>query len=128
MPMFNKRVIVSLLVLFLVFFVFSCRIAPGQNSVSTSTTTTPTSSPPIITAHVVKVFISPTWGWCTKVEEFLDRNGVKYEKIDVTQNPDAFREVLNITHQNVVPQTYIDGTVVVGYDEAQLKAKLGITD
>jgi glutaredoxin len=53
---------------------------------------------------------------------------VKYQEIDVTQNPEAFQKIVNITHQNGVPQTDIDGTIVVGYNVDLLSQKLGITN
>lgn len=72
--------------------------------------------------------MDPGWPICAEVEEFLDQYGVKYEEIDVTQNDAAFQEIVKITHLNVVPQTYIDGDIVVGFDEAKLKEELGITN
>ena len=102
----------------------SVSVIPSSTNSTIIETTTHTRT----TVHVVKVFISPRCVWCGQVLEFLDKNGVKYDVIDVTKNPSAFSEVLDITHLNTVPQTYIDGTVVIGFDEAQLKEKLVITD
>jgi glutaredoxin-related protein len=53
---------------------------------------------------------------------------VKYQEIDVIQNPETFQKIVNITHLNGVPQTDIDGSIVVGYDVTQLSQKLGISN
>jgi glutaredoxin len=53
---------------------------------------------------------------------------VEYQEIDVSKDSQAFQQIVNITHQNVVPQTDIDGTIVIGYDEAGLSQQLGIAN
>jgi glutaredoxin len=98
----------------------------AQTPVTPSATLNPITTP--VTAHVVTLYSAPGWQYCAKVREFLDQHGVKYQEIDVTQNPEAFQKIINITHLNGVPQTDIDGSIVVGYDVAKLSQKLGITE
>jgi glutaredoxin-like YruB-family protein len=76
--------------------------------------------------RVVKVYSSPTCPFCKRVKSFLDNNGIKYQDMNVSEDKSAREEMVNISHQMVVPQTVIDGQVVIGFNEKELKEKLGI--
>ena len=39
----------------------------------------------------------------------------------------AYQEMVGLTHSNAVPQIYIDGEMVIGFNEKVLQEKLGIT-
>jgi glutaredoxin 3 len=47
--------------------------------------------------------------WCRVAEEYLDRHGYKYEKVDVRREPVAFSEMKRISGQTFAP------TLVVGH-------------
>jgi hypothetical protein len=40
----------------------------------------------------------------------------------------AYREMTSLSHQNGVPQIYIDGQIILGFNERALRDKLGITN
>lgn len=61
-----------------------------------------------------------------KVKEFLDWSGIKYQELDVSRDRAAYQEMVSRTGSGAVPQTYINGQVVIGYNVSQLKEKLGI--
>jgi glutaredoxin 3 len=46
--------------------------------------------------------------WCRVAEEYLDKHGYKYEKVDVRRDPVAFSEMKRISGQTYAP------TLVVG--------------
>ncbi len=75
----------------------------------------------------VKVYSTRTWPWCAKVKQWLDEKGVKYQELNVGEDKAARDEMVNKTHQMVVPTILIDGEVVVGFNEKVLKEKLGIS-
>ena len=61
-----------------------------------------------------------------KVKEFLDLNGIKYQEFDISRDRAAYQEMVSRTGSGAVPQTNINGQVVIGYNVSQLKEKLGI--
>jgi len=77
-------------------------------------------------AKEVKVYSTPTCPWCRRVKQFLDDNGIKYKDFNVAEDSAAREEMINICKQLAVPTICIDGEVIVGFNEAQLKEKLGL--
>lgn len=74
---------------------------------------------------VVKVYTTQACPWCRRVREYLKKNGVEFTEVDVSQNPEASKELITKSGQMGVPVTVVDGAVVVGYDEDALKKALG---
>jgi glutaredoxin len=56
----------------------------------------------------------------------LDANGVKYQDLDVAGDKAARKQMIDETHQLSVPVVVIDGAVIIGYKESEIKEKLGI--
>ena len=73
---------------------------------------------------VVKVFSTLTCPWCKKVKEFLKENKVKFKNIDVTTNQAKGKEMIELSGQTGVPVTDVNGTIIVGFDEAKLRKAL----
>lgn len=73
---------------------------------------------------IVKVYSTPTCPYCKTVKSFLDTNNVTYQDLDVSADKAARDEMIEKSGQMVVPQIYIDGEIVVGFDQAALKEKL----
>lgn len=60
------------------------------------------------------------------VKSFLDANKIPYKDLDVAADKAARQEMVGKTGQMVVPVTDIDGELLIGFDEAALKDKLGL--
>ncbi len=73
----------------------------------------------------VKVYTTSTCPWCTKVKEYLADKGVAYQELDVGNDRQAAREMIELTGQRGVPVTVIGDKIVVGFDEAELERGLG---
>lgn len=59
--------------------------------------------------------------------EYLSRRGISYTVRDITEDPDALRELLELGSY-LTPTTLIDGEhVVIGFDQARLSRLLGLT-
>ncbi len=69
----------------------------------------------------VIVYSSPTCGYCRMLKEFLSQRGVSFEDHDVSRDPSAAQELVNMTGQMSVPVTIIDGQAIVGFDRAKLE-------
>jgi len=78
----------------------------------------------------VKVFSTPTCPYCEMEKEFLKRNGIKFESIDVSIDHKAATEMILKSGQRGVPVTIIenngDEEIIVGFDQQRLKKALGI--
>lgn len=77
----------------------------------------------------VRIFSTPGCSYCRAEKEYLKDKKVKFEDIDVSQNPDAANEMIEKTGQMGVPVTIIDNKIViVGFDREALKKALKIKD
>ena len=75
---------------------------------------------------LVKVYSTPTCPWCKRVKQFLTDNGIQYQDLNVAEDKAAREEMVNKSHQLAVPQIAVDGQIVIGFNEKELKEKLGI--
>lgn len=74
----------------------------------------------------VKVYSTPTCPFCKKAKEFLSKHKVKYEDINVAEDEKARDEMIKKSGQMGVPVIEIDGKMIVGFDEDELRMKLKI--
>jgi len=72
----------------------------------------------------VKVYSTPACPYCDMLKEFLKKNDVKFENIDVSKNHKAAHEMIEKSGQIGVPVTEIDGKIIVGYNVTALKEAL----
>jgi glutaredoxin 3 len=74
-------------------------------------------------------------GYCAAARSLLKKKGVAYEEINVTLNASLRNEMVERSGGHTVPQIFIDGQAIGGYDEiaaldaaGQLDKLLGLTD
>ncbi|HJN57291.1 MAG: glutaredoxin domain-containing protein [Candidatus Woesearchaeota archaeon] len=72
----------------------------------------------------VKVYSTKTCPWCHKVKEFLTEKNVKFDNVDVGEDKEAHKEMVDKSGQMGVPVTDIDGKIIVGFDKEQLEKAL----
>jgi len=72
----------------------------------------------------IKVYSSPTCPYCTMLKEFLKRHNIEFEEIDVAANREAAVEMIAKSGQMGVPVVDIDGTIIIGYNEAAIRERL----
>lgn len=58
------------------------------------------------------------------MKEFLSQKGVNYEELDVADNEEARREMLEKTGRMAVPTLIIYGEVIVGFDREKIEEHL----
>ena len=59
-------------------------------------------------------------------KSFLERHGIKYQEFNVAEDRAAREEMIRKSGQMGVPLIDIDGELILGFDEAKLKEKLGL--
>ena len=76
--------------------------------------------------HKVIVFSTSSCPWCTRAKEYLRSRGILYRDVDVARDQAAAAEMVRKSGQQGVPQLWIDGRVVVGFDQTRINQYLGI--
>jgi glutaredoxin-like YruB-family protein len=74
----------------------------------------------------VTVYTTPTCPWCTTVKNYLRKNGIRYNEVDVASDQSAAQSMVSKSGQQGVPQTDIDGQMVIGFDQKKLNQLLEI--
>lgn len=74
----------------------------------------------------VTVYSTPTCTWCNTLKAWLRRNAIPFTDVDVSRDEHAAEELVRRTGQQGVPQTDINGQIVVGFNEQRLKELLEI--
>ena len=77
-------------------------------------------------AKRVTVYSTPTCSWCNTLKSWLKKEGVTFSDIDVSKDQKAAEEMVRKTGQQGVPQTDINGRVVIGFNQPMLKELLEI--
>ena len=67
-------------------------------------------------------------GYCTAAERLLDQKNVTYEHIDTTGDHATRRWLADVTGRSTVPQIFIDGQSIGGYDELRALERTGELD
>lgn len=70
----------------------------------------------------VKVYTTTYCGYCRAAKDLLDKKGIAYEEIDVTEDPAMRAKLVELSGQRTVPQIFWNGVSVGGYTD--LSAKL----
>ncbi len=65
----------------------------------------------------VKIYSTPACHWCHKTKDFFNENNVEFTDIDVTQDQDAAKEMVEKSGQMGVPVIDINGEIIVGFNE-----------
>jgi glutaredoxin 3 len=78
-------------------------------------------------AHV-RIYTRKWCGYCTAAERLLKAKGVAFENIDCTDDPAKRTWLVEATGRTTVPQIFIDGKPIGGYDDLNALDKRGALD
>jgi mycoredoxin len=72
------------------------------------------------------MYTTPWCGYCRRLKGQLDREGITYEVVDITQRPEAAAIVEAVNHGNQTVPTLVfnDGTAITNPSVAQVKDKI----
>ena len=68
----------------------------------------------------VIIYTTPTCTYCSAIKNYLSGQGISYREIDVSRDERAARDMVRRSGQQAVPQTLIDGRLIIGYDRNKL--------
>lgn len=76
-------------------------------------------------AKNITIFTTNTCGYCVMVKKYLTSKGMKYEEVNLDQNPDRAKEAYEISGQLAVPVTVVtkqddSKEVIIGYNLSKL--------
>ncbi len=74
----------------------------------------------------VTVYTTPSCSWCTTLKSYLRTNNIGFREVDVSRDQQAAADMVRRSGQQGVPQTSIDGQMVVGFDKNRINTLLGI--
>jgi len=67
--------------------------------------------------HDVTLYTTVTCGYCVAAKHLLRKRGIPYEEVDVTGDRARRAWLLEATGRRTVPQIFIAGESIGGYDE-----------
>jgi glutaredoxin 3 len=71
----------------------------------------------------VQMYTTPVCPFCVRAKRLLQARGIEYDEIDVADDLEEREEVMRRSGRRTVPQIFIDGDSIGGYEElAQLDA------
>jgi len=74
----------------------------------------------------IKIYSTPTCGFCKQAKEFLAENNVPFEDYNVAADAEKRNELVEKSGQMGVPVIDVDGQILIGYDRATLAKLAGI--
>jgi glutaredoxin-like YruB-family protein len=74
----------------------------------------------------VTVYTTPACTWCNTIKRHLQEYGIRYREIDVSRDQKAAEEMIRRSGQQGVPQTDINGEIIVGFDKTRINRLLEI--
>ncbi len=74
----------------------------------------------------VTVYSTPTCTWCNALKTHLRKNNIRFTDIDVSKDQKAAEAMVRKSGQQGVPQTDINGEIIVGFDKKKINTLLGI--
>lgn len=77
-------------------------------------------------AKNVIVYSTPTCSWCTTLKNYLRDNNIRFRDVDVSRDEWMAQEMVRKSGQQGVPQTEINGQIIVGFDREKINRLLEI--
>lgn len=74
----------------------------------------------------VIVYTSPSCSWCGVVKQHLKQHQVSFSEVDISRDAHAAQNLFRKSGQMGVPQTEINGEIVVGFNKTRINQLLGI--
>jgi glutaredoxin 3 len=65
----------------------------------------------------VEVYTAPSCPYCVQAKRLLEARSIPYAEIDLGNDPALRAEIMARTGRRTVPQIFIDGESIGGYDD-----------
>lgn len=74
------------------------------------------------------IYSSLTCPYCDHAKELLDQKGLAYKEVNVDQDPNYLREMVEKSGRRTVPQIFIDDKHIGGFDDLRRLNESGKLD
>ncbi|MGG0668774.1 glutaredoxin family protein [Lederbergia citrisecunda] len=74
--------------------------------------------------NTATVYTTSTCPYCTMMKNYLDEQNIPYREVNVQEDEEAGRKLVETTGQMGVPQTELNGKWILGFDTAAVQAAL----
>lgn len=74
----------------------------------------------------VTVYSTPSCTYCNQLKSYLRKHRIMFSDIDIAADPQAARDLQQKTGQTGVPQTDINGEIILGFDRPKIDEMLNI--
>ena len=79
-------------------------------------------------APKIEIWGTEFCGYCTAARMLLKKKGLEYEDVSVSRDPELRREMEQRSGRRSVPQIFIDGRPIGGFDELYVLDQSGELD
>jgi len=76
----------------------------------------------------IVVYSTPTCSWCKTLKSYLKNNNIRFREVDVSKDQKAAEAMVKKSGQQGVPQTEINGQIIVGFDKSKINTLLEIKE
>ncbi len=77
-------------------------------------------------AREIKIYTTPNCPYCKMAKKFLADNRIEYQECNIVEDKAAREEMKNKCSSLAVPTICFNGEVLIGFNETELKEKLGL--
>ena len=76
----------------------------------------------------IRIFSTPSCPYCVTLKEYLKEKEFEYEDINVAEDKEAAKEMIEKSGQMGVPVSEIKGEIIIGFDKVKINKVLGIKE
>lgn len=76
----------------------------------------------------IRIFSTPVCVYCLTLREYLKKNNISFEEIDVSKDEKSLNEMVEKSSQMTVPVIDIEGEIIVGFDKKRIDGLLKIKE
>ena len=74
----------------------------------------------------IKVYTTPTCPYCHMLKAYLKQRKVEFLEVDLSKDTKAAMYIIEKSGQMGVPQTEINGKIIIGFDEDAIERELKV--
>lgn len=73
----------------------------------------------------IEVYSTHNCPWCVRAKALLESKGLNFEEINIASDADLAQEMAERSGRRTVPQVFIDGEAIGGFDELSALNRAG---
>ena len=72
----------------------------------------------------IKIYTTPACPFCQMAKAYFEQEGLEFEEVDVSENPEKAKEMVEKSGQTGVPVIEIGDEIIVGFDLPKIQKAL----